>query len=210
MAREARACFATFVSASLGDEVRRGLDRLGQPLGCDGQLDRDRRAPREGGDRGGEAFVGEDRRVDAARERAELLERAADLGVRLAEELVDRGVSSSDPAAGELEREPDPEQPLLGAVVEVALEPPPLGVSGLDDAGARGAHLGELGAELRLQPRVLEGQARRGADAPGGARLVEERRVVNEGGDALPSCWRTVTACPSRVVTSSGLPRGST
>ena len=71
--------------------------------------------------------------MDAARERAELLECAADLGVRLGEELVDGAVPVGDSAAGELEREPDPEQALLGAVVEVALEPPPLGVSGLDD-----------------------------------------------------------------------------
>ena len=58
---------------------------------------------------------------------------------------------SASSAAGELEREPDPEQVLLGAVVEVALEPAALGVAGLDDAGAGGAHLGELGAQLGLE-----------------------------------------------------------
>ena len=91
---------------------------------------------------------------------------------------------SAESAAGELEREPDPEQALLGAVVEVALEPPPLGVSGLDDAGAGGAHLGELGAELRLQARVLEREARGGADRLEELGLVQERRVVDERGDA--------------------------
>ena len=58
------------------DEVGRGLDRLGQTPGRDGQLDRDRGAPREGGDGRRKAFVGEDRRMDAARERAQLLEGA--------------------------------------------------------------------------------------------------------------------------------------
>ena len=107
----------------------------------------------------------------------------ADLGVRLGEELVDGAVPVSDSAAGELEREPDPEQALLSAVVEVALEPPPLGVPGLDDAGTGSSHLGELGAELRLQARVLEREARGGGDGLEEFGLVQERRVVDEGGD---------------------------
>ena len=92
-------------------------------------------------------------------------------------------VPVGDSAAGELEREPDPEQALLGAVVEVALEPPSLGVSGLDDAGTGGSHLGELGAEFRLQARVLEREARGGADGLEELGLVQERRVVDERGD---------------------------
>ena len=123
--------------------------------------------------------------MDAARERAQLVERADDLGVGLGEELVDCGAAVGEPAAGELEREPDPEQALLGAVVEVALEPPPLGVAGLDDARARGAHLGELGAQLGLQARVLQREARRGADRLDELGVVEQRRVVDERGEAL-------------------------
>ena len=68
-----------------------------------------------------------------------------------ASSCVERGAAVCEPAAGELEREPDPEQALLGAVVEVALEPPSLVVAGLDDAGAGGADLGELGAQLGLE-----------------------------------------------------------
>ena len=111
--------------------------------------------------------------MDAARERAQLLERAHDLGVGLVEELLDALASSPSAAARELERQPDPEQPLLGAVVEVALEPPPLGVPRLDDARARGAHLGQLGAQLRLQARVLERQARRRRDRLHQLRLLQ-------------------------------------
>ena len=99
------------------------------------------------------------------------------------EQLVDGAVPVGESAAGELECEPDPEQALLGAVVEVALEPPPLGVAGLDDPRARGAHLGELGAQLRLQARVLEREARGRADGLEQRGLVEERRVVDERGD---------------------------
>ena len=169
-----------------GDEVHRCLDGVGQTLGTDGQLDRHLRTPRERGEGGGEAFVGEDRRVDAARERAQLGEGVDDLGVRLGEELVDRRRAAvGEPAAGELEGEPDSEQALLCAVVDVALEAPPLGVAGLDDPRAGGAHLGELGAQLGLQARVLEREARCCADGLDELGLVEERRVVNQSREAL-------------------------
>ena len=56
------------------------------------------------------------------------------------------------------------EQPLLGAVVEVALEPAPLGVAGLDDPRARRAQIMELGQHLGLQPFVLEREPDGGAD----------------------------------------------
>ena len=65
--------------------------------------------------------------------------------------MVEGGATVGELSAGELEREPDPEQVLLGAVVEVALEPASLVVACFDDAGAGGADLGELGAELGLE-----------------------------------------------------------
>ena len=89
--------------------------------------------------------------MDAAGERAQLGERVDGFGVGLGEQLVEGGAAVGELAAGELEREPDPEQVLLGAVVEVALEPAALGVAGFDDAGAGGADLGELGAQLGLE-----------------------------------------------------------
>jgi hypothetical protein len=45
---------------------------------------------------------------------------------------------------------------LLRAVVEVALQPPPLGVAGGDDALARGPQLRELMLRRRPQPRIVE------------------------------------------------------
>ena len=55
-------------------------------------------------------------------------------------------------AAEELQAHPQGEEPLLRAVVEIALESPSLVVAGTNDAGARLLKLDELGAELGLQP----------------------------------------------------------
>ena len=86
-------------------------------------------------------------------------------------------------------REPDVQrhrdQPLLGAVVQVALEPPPLLEPDLEHALARAAQLGDLRAQLGVQPLVLERE-------PGGRphRLhvpahLRQRRVVHDRGHAL-------------------------
>ena len=51
---------------------------------------------------------------------------------------------------GEPERERERDEPLLRAVVEVALQPAALLVRGLDDPRARGAQLLDAGAQLGL------------------------------------------------------------
>ena len=56
------------------------------------------------------------------------------------------------------------DEPLLGAVVQVALQPPALLRAGLDDPGARGAQLLDAGAQLGLQALVLDRQAGGGRD----------------------------------------------
>ena len=77
------------------DEVGRGLDPLGQALGAVTSSSTGTGARRaSAASAGREALVREDRRMDAARERPELVERADDLGVRLREKLVD-GASPS-------------------------------------------------------------------------------------------------------------------
>ncbi len=121
------------------------------------------------------------------------------------------GAAVGESSAGELEREPDPEQVLLGAVVEVALEPASLGVAGLDDAGAGGAHLGELGAQLGLEARVLERERGGGADRLDELGVVEQRRVVDEGGEPVSVVLehRDRTAGLARRG-SSACPSGST
>ena len=117
--------------------------------------------------------------MDPPRERAQLVEPGHQLVVGLAQQALDLGVVAAHARLGQPEREADPEQPLLRTVVQVALEPPALGVAGRDDPRPRGAHLGELGAQLGLQAGVLHGQP---CGGPHGleelAVLVQERIVV--------------------------------
>src|SRR5207244_5537597 len=109
-----------------------------------------------------EAAVGEDRRVDAARELAQLLERLRELRARAVEERGRAVGVVAELAAGEAERERERDEALLRAGVEVPLQPPPLGVPGLDDAGARGPQLFLLLLALRHVGRRHEiGPARR-------------------------------------------------
>ena len=103
--------------------------------------------------------------------------------------------------AGELQLEHQRDEPLLGAVVEVAAEAPPLGVAGLDDPRARGAQRLEPGAQLGLEAGVLErergGAGRRAQQFGllGQLRVVDERRddpaVVDHLGGRPPARPRT-------------------
>ena len=118
--------------------------------------------------------------MDAPRELAQLVERRPQLGFGLRKQLCRTICPGAELRAGELEREAQAEQPLLRAVVKVALEPPPLVVADLDDPSPRGTDLVELQPELRLQPLVLEREPRRGARRVEERALLEERRVVDE------------------------------
>ena len=97
------------------------------------------------------------------------------------------GVGRVAAGSREPEREGERDEPLLSAVVEVALDPPPLGVGRGDDPGARRPHLGELRAHLGRQTLVLEHEPGRRANGLHERRLVEQRRIVNERGDLLAS-----------------------
>ena len=57
---------------------------------------------------------------------------------------------------GMAQRQADRDEALLGAVVQVTLDPPPLLVAGLDDPSPGCLHLGELAAQLDPQPRNLD------------------------------------------------------
>ena len=76
------------------------------------------------------------------------------------------------------------EQPLLRAVVQVALESPPRGVTGLDDARARCAQVVELVQQLGLQALVLDGEAGGGADVTRELVLGDGAAGVRDEGDA--------------------------
>ena len=92
----------------------------------------------------------------------------------------------------QLQRQRD--EPLLGAVVQVALEPAALGVAGRDDALARRLQLGEPRLGLGVQALVLERDRRRGADRLDQLGVVVERRVVDERRHSRPSRSTGATA----------------
>ena len=94
----------------------------------------------------------------------------------------------------EAKRERERDEPLLRAVVEVALEPPPLGVARLDDARPRRAQLLELRAHLGLQALVLEREPGRGGDLVDELLVVEQAGRVPEHGDvaSLPDEARSL------------------
>ena len=78
------------------------------------------------------------------------------------------------------------DEALLRTVVEIALDPAPLGIGRVHDPHTRGADLLELGADLRGETLVLErhpGDRRNRLDAPGILDL--DRRVEDEDGQEL-------------------------
>ena len=97
-----------------------------------------------------------------------------------ADELLRQRRVGADAALDHPQLERDGDEPLLRAVVEVALQPPPFRVAGGDDALARGAQLREPVLGLGLQPRVVERDRGRGGDGLHELRIVVERRVVDE------------------------------
>ena len=140
-------------------------------------------------ERGRQAAVGEDRRVDAAREVAQLLQREARLLARLAHQLGGRRVALLGALLGHAQRQRERHEPLLGAVVEVALDAPALGVGGRDDARA-----GVLRA--RSPGRSAPGRRSSRAAAP---------RASRRGGRARPApgCRPAGSARPSGTSASA-------
>jgi hypothetical protein len=115
------------------DVVRRDLDRLRQPRRePQVELDRDRRASGTRPERRLEPLAREERRVQAARELAEVVDRPFELAERAVREWSELRVTP-DALREHPERNERCRQPLLGAVVQVALEAAPLLVGGPHD-----------------------------------------------------------------------------
>ena len=113
--------------------------------------------------------------MDPAGELTELAQGGMNLGVGLVQQRPGlRVVVHARPQ--QAEADPDPEQPLLGTVVEIALEAPPLLVPGTGDARTGVAELRELRPQLGVEALVLEREPR------GGARGLEERWLVQQDG----------------------------
>src|SRR5262249_57551658 len=90
----------------------------------------------QGAQRRAEPTAGELRRMEAAGELSYLLEDRLDLPRHPLEPLVGAPQFGRDRRLQGLKVEAERDQPLLGAVVQVALDPPPRLVAGRDDARA--------------------------------------------------------------------------
>src|SRR3954468_6477405 len=123
--------------------------------------------------------------MDAPRELAQLLPRALQLAPRGLEQPGRRGRVGLGLALRHAELERQRHEPLLGAVVEVALEPAALAHRHLDEPRPRGLQLLDPRAELRLEALVLELERRRRGRRAHEARVVAQRGVVDDGADAL-------------------------
>ena len=121
---------------------------------------------RDARDRGREPSFRQRRRVDPARQLAQLVDRRRQLGDRRVERIPGRVRAPT--CACEAQREQDCDEPLLRAVVEVPLEPLPCLVRRRDDAGARVPHLRLVTLALRhVRRREEEERARSRSSAAG-------------------------------------------
>ena len=91
----------------------------------------------------------------------------------------------SDVRPEELEGHTEAEQPLLGTIVQVALQPAPLLITRTHDPRPRLTQLRKLRAQLRLQPLILEGEAGRRPGRLQQRRLIEQHRVVDDRGELI-------------------------
>ena len=118
---------------------------LRQPIDRDADRDRQRRTVCERLHGRVEALVAEHCGMDTSSKIAQFPERRLDLRFELADEP-SRGVALVEPRFQQLETDADPEQPLLGAVVEIPLDSASLRVGREDEPRARVAQLGQLGS----------------------------------------------------------------
>ena len=197
-----------------GDEVGRRLDLGREPLRRGVHPHRQRRAVGQRRERGCEAFLREHRRVDArARARAAPRRRPGAPRPRCEQRVRWPGFCAAV-TLPRREPERDRDQALLRPVVEVPFDPAPLLVPGGDDAGARLLHLRQLRAELGFEARVLEREPRGGCGGVDQARLLAQRRVVDERRERLAvvvdgaatrrRARRSRTRCRSRSVPTRG------
>src|SRR5215207_11210117 len=123
------------------DEVRGRLDRYRElRAAVEVELDWHGGATGHGRERGLETAIGEDAGMDAASELAELLECGIELCARDGQLVRSRAVRfQARLETSEAERKRD--EPLLGAIVEVAFDASPRRVRSLDDPRSRGGQL---------------------------------------------------------------------
>ena len=150
--------------ALAGDEVGGGLDVPAEALVAAPSR---RRAPGRGVRARGRRVPGrvELGRRKPARQLAQLVDRHGDLGDRAVERRARALRRGGELVLRVAQRETDRHEPLLGAVVEVALDAPTLLVGGRHDPRPRRLDLGQLATQLDPQPGDLDREAA-GLDEP--------------------------------------------
>ncbi len=188
------------VGEGLGhDEVGDGLDGRRRPAGqVDVDRDGDWAEGRQGGQRGIEAAVGQDRGMHAAHEAAQLGQGGHGLAVGLVDQHPGGGGILGVEARlrpGQLHRHGH--QALLRAVVQVALDPAALGLGGVDDLGPAVLKLADAVGEdwRRPGPRTRRVQL---------ARTLAEPRVAQGAASSSSTppthtCQRSATPCTGRL-----------
>ncbi|MCW4601908.1 hypothetical protein ON003_10060 [Janibacter hoylei] len=157
------------------DEVGDGLGRRVEPADVP-DLDGDGHggAGGQGGQCRLEATVGEDRRDDAAGDVPHLDDRLLGGAVRLVDELGGGIRVAVDGLLGHAEGHRDRDHPLLRSVVQVALDPSPLGLHGVDGLAARLAQGVDPGRQ------VLDDLALVAAEEPAGEHDVDRGDEVRQ------------------------------
>ena len=164
--RVASACLTALVSASLTTKYAVVATSSGSAPASDVQLDRrPARARDERGEGGAEPVV-EAAGPQAVRDLAQLGDRGAELG-----DAWSSSPSSVDGAVVEVplrqpQRHAQRDQPLLGAVVQVALEPAPLLVADLDQPGPARLDLAQRAGSSSREPDHLDDRGRPVGDLP--------------------------------------------
>jgi hypothetical protein len=170
-----------------GDEVGGRLDRLAQLVrgGHAADLHRHGSARGERLQRRPEAAVAEQRRVDAPCQLAQLLDGELGLLPCLRHQLDRARGIALDPRLGESEGEGHGNQPLLGAVVEIALDAPALFIGGGEDALPGVAEVVDPRPQRARTPGLggLAGKAKLGHPIAG---YLPGRRVRDRAGRAGP------------------------
>ncbi len=116
-----------------------------------------------------EAAVGQYRRVHAADQVAQLGERLLGLGVGLVDQLTGGVEVVAEPGLGPAELHGQRDQPLLRAVVQVTLDPPPLRLGRVDHPLAADLQLGDPGGQVPAR-----------AEQPAGERAVREGQAAGQ------------------------------
>ena len=204
------------VGQALGDgEVDGRLDRVRRPTGHPGgDLDRDRHVERERLDRATEPAVGEHRRVDAADHRAQVAERGGGGGAGLADQPPGLLRVGLEQRVGHAEGHRQGDQPGLGAVVQVALDPAQLGGRVVQGLGAGlGEHLDalleHLGVPVAEEPPVHRGPRphdRLDPEPPEGAGHDEHEQQHGEQGEREAEGAGGERARPGRARSSGPRP----